>query len=375
MRENEIKTQMPALIAEKPEDGDVIPAGIINGNITVETDSVSIEEWAEYLDLFEDASLYQTMAYARHFPGGRNTSHIVIRKYGRVIALSQARIITLPLISRGIAYVFWGPVWQLKGKPADPGVLHDALQAIYEEYVVKRNLMLRIVSGLTREMHSEYMGIFRSAGLGENEDYPRQRSIIIDLSPSIDMIRKRLTSKWRNRLNFAEKNDLEIIEGNSVELFLMFKDLYRQLLSIKELPVHLDMDNYISIQKELPERHKMHIVICRAEGVPVGGVVGTLMGSSAACLLAAANHTGRKLSAAFLLQWQLIKWLKANGCKSYDLGGIDSETNHGVYHFKAGLGGREVEYLGQFESCRSQSSRILVNTGEYLRKMKQKLLL
>ena len=40
---------------------------------------------------------------------------------------------------------------------------------------------------------------------------------------------------------------------------------------------------------------------------------------------------------------------REEGCRWYDLGGIDPQNNPGVYHFKSGFGGEEIIVPGPFE--------------------------
>ncbi len=49
-----------------------------------------------------------------------------------------------------------------------------------------------------------------------------------------------------------------------------------------------------------------------------------------------------KNNGSYLLQWEMIKWLKQRGCQKYDLGGINLDDNPGVYHFKSGITNQEV---------------------------------
>ena len=66
----------------------------------------------------------------------------------------------------------------------------------------------------------------------------------------------------------------------------------------------------------------------------MAGLVASAMGDSAIYLLGATSDDGLNAKGAYLLQWTLIQWLKENGFKWYDLGGIDPEGNPGVYSFK-----------------------------------------
>jgi len=74
-----------------------------------------------------------------------------------------------------------------------------------------------------------------------------------------------------------------------------------------------------------------------------------------------------KTKGSYLLQWRAIQWLKGKGCRWYDLGGINPETNPGVYHFKAGLSGIDVHHIGIYESCNNFLSSQLVRWGERVR--------
>jgi lipid II:glycine glycyltransferase (peptidoglycan interpeptide bridge formation enzyme) len=73
---------------------------------------------------------------------------------------------------------------------------------------------------------------------------------------------------------------------------------------------------------------------------------------------------------SYLNQWWMMGELKARGCRWYDLGGINPDTNPGVYHFKSGMGGEDVTQLGQFELCRDALSGWAVRLGERIKRRK-----
>jgi hypothetical protein len=87
------------------------------------------------------------------------------------------------------------------------------------------------------------------------------------------------------------------------------------------------------------------------------------MGDSAIYLLGATSDSGLKAKGSYLLQWSVIRWLKENGVKWYDLGGIDPERNPGVYSFKRGLSGSDVCQLPPFVACSSRLSSAVVSTS------------
>ena len=76
------------------------------------------------------------------------------------------------------------------------------------------------------------------------------------------------------------------------------------------------------------------------------------MGDSAIYLLGATSDDGLNAKGSYLLQWTLIQWLKENGVRWYDLGGIDPEGNPGVYYFKRGFSGADVCQLTPLVACK-----------------------
>ena len=75
-----------------------------------------------------------------------------------------------------------------------------------------------------------------------------------------------------------------------------------------------------------------------------------------------------KNKASYLLQWEMIKWLKQKGCQRYDLGGINLDDNPGVYHFKSGITDQEVLGMGTYETYNSRLSKRIVSFGEFIKR-------
>jgi len=139
--------------------------------------------------------------------------------------------------------------------------------------------------------------------------------------------------------------------------------MYGEMKQRKAFESTVDVDEFASIQEDLPESSRMRILICEEKGVPVAGLVASAMGDSAIYLLGATSDLGLNSKGAYLLQWTLIQWLKENGYRWYDLGGIDPERNRGVYRFKRGLSGADVSQIGPLTACDSVLSSAIVRAG------------
>jgi lipid II:glycine glycyltransferase (peptidoglycan interpeptide bridge formation enzyme) len=340
-----------------------------NSDYTFEVDGVSEEEWSELLRRFDDTSIYQTWSYGKTSRGGKALSHVMLRDKGEVVAMAQVRIMKVPLIERGIAYVYYGPLWRLSNNEYDRCNLQKILGIMYSEYVVKRNLLLRIVPNIIENGSKKQLMPFLSAGFLKSYESEGARTLLVDLSPSLEEIRKRFRSNWRNHLKKAEKTGLKIIEGSSDELYQVFQKMYFEMLSRKRFTDTVDIDKFKVTQEKLPRSLKMNITICEYKGEPVSAAVTSAIGDTAEYILGATSEKGKRLKGSYLIQWRIIERLKTLNCRWYDLGGIDPESNPGVYHFKAGLGGDDVRYMGQFEACNSIASYHIVRSGDHMKRL------
>ena len=331
----------------------------------VEVDRVTSAEWSEMLDQFEDANIYQTAAYGGVRWGEKNLSRLVLKRNGGVRGIAQLRLIRPTPLKFGMAYLRWGPLWQRRGLPVDPEIPLRMARAIEEEYLHNRKLFLRIVpnafAGTARA--ATMQAAFSRATVEPLNADNTYRTFVLDLSRSLDDLRRGFDPKWRNKLSGAEKNGLQVIAGSGCAEYRTFCEIYDQMRKRKMFETTVDVEEFGRIQEELPTSHRMRILICQDEGVPVAGLVVSAMGDSAIYLLGATSDDGLKSKGAYLLQWVMIQWLKENGIRWYDLGGIDPVGNPGVYSFKRGFSGADVCQINPLVASNSAVSSSIVKAG------------
>jgi lipid II:glycine glycyltransferase (peptidoglycan interpeptide bridge formation enzyme) len=336
----------------------------------VEIDCATSAEWSEMLDLFADANIYQTAAYGGVRWGEKNLSRLVLKKDGEVRGMAQLRIIRPTPLKFGMAYLRWGPLWERRGVVPDSEVPTRMALALEDEYLRKRKLFLRVIpnafKGSTRAamMQAAFTKFTQEPFDGSN----MYRTIVLDLSPSLDELRSNLDKKWRNQLTRSEKNNLDVVAGSGSKEYRIFCRMYSQMLKRKTFETTVDADEFGRMQEMLTESQRMRVLICEDHGVPVAGLVASPMGDSAIYLLGATGDAGLNSKGAYLLQWTLIKWLKERGVKSYDLGGIDPEANPGVYHFKRGFSGADVCQINPLVASNSAVSSGIVKAGLILQR-------
>jgi hypothetical protein len=331
----------------------------------VEVDRVDAAEWSRMLDLFDDANIYQTWSYGAVRWGRKNLSHLVLRRNDEVVGLAQLRIVRPANLKFGMAYLRWGPICHRQGSELDAEVFLRIASALREEYVCKRRLLLQIlpnafVGSQRGEIFQSAFSTFAQEPSNSSNVY---RTFVLDLAPSLEELRGNLDKKWRNQLTRSEKNGLKVVAGSGTDEYRIFCEMYKQMRNRKTFETTVDIEEFGRIQEDLPKTQRMRISICEQEGKPVAGIVASATGDSAIYLLGATSDDGLNAKGSYLLQWTLIQWLKENGVKWYDLGGIDPVGNPGVYHFKSGVSGADVSQLTPLVACNSVFSSALVRAS------------
>jgi len=319
------------------------------------------KSWNEVISLFDDASIYQTWSLGMIRYGKDNIFHAIVRDKNEVIAACQYVIKKIP-IGLKIADVRWGPLWRRKDRQADEKALFFILTCLRKELVHKRRYLVRLFPRIESNEVNNIEYCLKSIGFSRKSYSDSYRTLILDLTPSLEGIRKNLDQKWRNQLNKAEKSGLKIVQGTSDELFEEFMRLQREMLSRKDFSPGADYGEFQKIQKDLPEHLKMKIMTASDEGETINVAIFSAIGDTGIYLLGASGDKGIGKNGSNLLLWRSVEWMNMNGLRSYDLGGIDPEGNPGVYRFKLGLAGktgRDICLIGQYDCAPNIWSKVL----------------
>jgi hypothetical protein len=339
-------------------------------NFSVEVDNISQTSWSEATRAFRDANIYQTWPYATARAGRGNVSYLLLRRDSTVVAACEARLIKIPYVNLKVAYVFWGPLWQRHNDSMDVEVFRQAVRALRAEYVDRRGLVVRIISNLTDCENRSFQRILEEEGYLSHHHHKSSRTILMDVRPSLEALYQGFHQKWRNCLNGARRQQIEIVEGEDDTLFDAFERIYMEMKDRKRFISSTDLKQYRQIQSNLPTGEKMHVFLSKIGGELCAGAICSALGDSGIYLFGATNSLGMKTNASYLVQWRVLEWLKEKGCECYDLNGINPEENEGTYRFKSRLAGKyghDVNLLGQFDAYPNAAIGLFVRAGEHLR--------
>ena len=338
-------------------------------NYTLEINRISKKIYDETLHLFEDSNLYQTYEYNLQAKGGRNMCVVVFKEGQNILGLCIVRIVKVPFFNFGLAYIYRGPVWKKKNQLNSIEILSTFLELLKEEFVLKRKLVLRISPNLLKDERKDFENIFTELGFISKGNYAGSNTFYIDVSLSLEDLRKNLSGNWRKKLKKAESENLRIISGTEDSLFQEVVNLFKEMVKRKKFDPGIDVNKLIATQFYLPPSMKIISSICYSNNVPISGLAFSSIGSTGIPILAATSEVGNNLHGSYLLHWQMLVHLKENGFKYFDLGGIDKEINPTVYNFKHGMGGIDVNYLDVMDIGSNKFFNMILKRFDLIKKM------
>ena len=331
-------------------------------------DSCDEVEWNRLILLFSDANVNQTWAY--NHTRSKKCGSIILKYRGNIVAIALVRLIKIPYSNIGFAYVGSGPLWQLKNKLSDINTLRSILVALRFEFVIVRKLYLYIHPLIyANSPNFEEVNIAFQEINGYRYKISNEYTLFLDLKMSEANLRKGLHPNWRYLLKQAEKEKFCVEIGTSDDLLKTFKEIYIEMLKLKKYPNAIEIDKIQSIQTKLPEYLKYTIVICTLDNNPMSGGVFSTIGDTGIYFLGATNREGRKNKASYIVHWEVIKWMKMQGLKFYDLGGVSPKVVPGSYYFKSGIIGKNYKIqqrIGIIEACENPIGKIVINYAMFM---------
>ncbi len=207
-----------------------------------------------------------------------------------------------------------------------------------------------------------------------------EHTVVIDLTKSEEELLKSMRRQTRYEVRRADKLDIKVKSGNSKELFEEFYQVQQETAkrqhfippSLKTLLAEREAfkDNAVIYKAyfdfsgdNIPEAFQKvnmsdsEFYFLKNEGrrqkvqnMPIAYGLILKDDDNAAYFEAASTSLNRKLPGAYALQWQVMRDLKKQGIKHYNLWGIapPGQTHHrysGVTTFKTGFGGEVVEFV------------------------------
>ncbi len=187
------------------------------------------------------------------------------------------------------------------------------------------------------------------------------KTLVINTSMKFESLPK----DTRYEVRAAEKNGVVVQTSEDIEIFYK---LLQETMKIGRwsVPILKEVTNlYQSFQPDSSQ-----LLIAYQNSTPVAGCLLIHDKTTAHYMYAASALLGRKLSAAYLVLWEAIKWCQQERLRFLDLEGIYDERfkSHtkdwqGFTKFKEGWSGKVIEYPGSFTKFCNPLAKLLFSVA------------
>jgi hypothetical protein len=332
--------------------------------LAYEVDTISDREWDAVVAEFDDLSLEQTASYTTPRWGAERNSHLIVREKGEIVAAARVVLLTMPVLSKGIAYVKFGPLWRRRDRDPDIAIYKFALEALAEEYCEHRGLLLTTLPRPSPDNWEIESDALAACDYAVRRPYADKNRYFVNLELDEEAQRASLGQKWRYNLRKAEKSNLivKLIPGE--EGIRLFQALHGEMVERKNASHGDAVDLLPGLQASLPAAVAPQVILAFRDGIPIAGAAVAVHGDTVYYIYGASGAEALPLRAGYALQWWIVRWLSGQGARWYDLGGTAGDR--GLKQFKAGLVGKAgavVEMSGEFDRWSCRRGRV---TGDVL---------
>ena len=307
-------------------------------NIKSEWNKITEIKWNELIHKSKKSNLLQLWSYGEAKFNSENwiVNRVVYSLNGKVIAYSQIleknffKILKIYRINRG-------PIFLTDDKKIKFSVIKKitSLSSILKRVFVSASFELKITPNNLSFINSISPKLIGLKGY---------TSIWVNLNDSIEEIRSKFDSKWRNMLVKSEKQDIQIESSSSKDFVYWLSEIHeKNMLKNKFNGISKKMLQSISNENDLDNPIVVYKA-CKNNNV-IGSICIINHGQYATYLIGWTNNEGRKLNANYLLLWEAIKDLKYQSKLGFDLGGIDKELTPNITSFKSKINGKNYNLV------------------------------
>lgn len=250
-----------------------------------------------------------------------------------------------------VMYVPKGPALD----PTDGALLTQVLSDLEHLARSQRALFIKIDPDIRADTETgeAAVGLLEERGWQFSpEQIQFRNTLCIDLAPDLDEIMSDMKSKWRYNIRLAKRRGVTVREGDVEDLALLY-DMYAETSQRGDFVIRPEA-YYQDAWGNFIEAGLAQPLIAEFEEEPVAMVIIYRFGPRAWYMYGASRTTHREHMPNHRLQWEAIRWAKAQGCEVYDMWGAPDELDEsdpmwGVYRFKRGFGAEFVPHIGAYD--------------------------
>lgn len=317
----------------------------ISGFDSLQTKTITDpHSWDNALLSIPYAHVLQSWAWgeikARH---GWTPTRVLFLENDAPVAAAQILRRSLPRTPFGVLYVPKGPALDFENTELFARVLAK-LESIARQ---QRAIFIKIDPDIRVTQNAAH-NLKQRAWRVSDEQIQFHNTVTLDLTRSEPEILAAMKSKWRYNIRLAEKKGVRI-ERLETGDWRLFYDMYAETGARDGFLIR-SFEYYRDVWTTMQNAGAAQFFLARVGEENIAGIILFLFGKRAWYFYGASRSAHRDVMPNHLLQWEAMRWAKAQGATEYDFWGApntleDSAPMYGVYKFKMGFGGESVERI------------------------------
>ncbi|MBN1430992.1 MAG: peptidoglycan bridge formation glycyltransferase FemA/FemB family protein [Anaerolineae bacterium] len=292
---------------------------------------------------------------------GWTAERIAYLHQGGVVAMAQ--ILTRQIGPLSIMYVPKGPALDYTNQPLRAAVLDALKRHANRNNAIFLKIDPDVVTGIgipgapgafDDPTGQQIIEEWKAAGLRFSYDQVQFRnSVVIDLRHSEDELLTAMKQKTRYNVRLAEKRNVTVRPGTLDDFDLLYR-LYAETARRDGFVIR-PLDYYRQAWGSFMQAGMAQPLIAEYKDEAIAHVMIFGFAKRAWYIYGASADEERKHMPTYLLQWEAIRWAKAQGMAVYDFWGAPDDFSNpndpmaGVFRFKDGFGGIVARRIGAWD--------------------------
>lgn len=319
------------------------------------------EAWNAAAERFPSAHILQSWEWGefKHLTTGWKPMRLAFARDGQTVAMAS-----IGVRKAGPLKVMYAPKGPLMDY-GDMALAADVLAALEDVARRERAVALKIDpdvphtlgapdSGETPDPRgTAWRNLLTRRGWGySSEQIQFKNTIHIDLTPDEDSLLMHISQNTRRKVRVAERSGVTVRAATPDDLPVLVQ-LYQET-GRRDGFLTRPQAYYERAWRDFMQAGRAHALIAEANGVEIAHVVLYVFGRTCWYFYGASRDLHRDKMPNYLLQWEAMRWAKAQGCTVYDLWGApdafdESDRMWGVYQFKRGFRGTVQQHIGAYD--------------------------
>lgn len=279
---------------------------------------------------------------------GTTVERVGIFEDGKIISAYQVTFHPIPLIGKTAGYFPKGimPDERMMSILADLAKRHDAL-------FIKLEPNIAAPIGKTTG-HDTIKQFLQQSGCVPGKPLFTPYSFILSLEKSEEDLLGAMHQKTRYNIGVAQRKGVQVVEDTTEQGLEEYLTLMLETTKRQQFYAH-DVSYYRTMFATLAPTGMLHIFKAVYDGKTLSVWIVFLFHDVLYYPYGASSREYREVMANNLLAWEVIKYGKAKGCKSFDMwGSLGPEPDkndpwYGFHRFKEGYGGELHQFIGTFD--------------------------